>query len=673
MGGNFLLSLSSSVEIEGEEDVSVRNTLAALKRDMENTLEGPEHEGGKIRILALTASMGAEDWEINASGNLLTIKAGGYLGQVHALYFISEYFLGVSPLWYWNDQTFTKRPSVNIPAGSWRSPCYAVRYRGWFINDEQPIEFWSDDPGNAEHYAMAFEAILRLGGNMVLISNKYQKLASDMGLWLTHHHADPLGITPFTELFPDAVPSYTMNAPLFEEMWEKAVIRQKDYKVIWGLGFRGQGDKPFWMDDPASYTEKERGALIRRVIERQMEIVSRHVSSPVFCTNLYGEMAELYRNGNLKIPAGVIKVWGDNGYGRMVSRRQGNHNPRVDTLPHAGDQGPHGIYFHCSFHDLQASNHITMSPNSSEFLARELANCLKANADNYWIINSGPVKPHVWALDLVAKAWQKGSVDVGPWRESYVKAYYSRTGDSTVKALAGLFGNYAGCTAVFGPREDERAGEQIWHHPIRELLCEWMRGKDKDCVESLIWLTGKVPLGIQARQLEKIALESLPKWEAFCSQCAALRPELEPEPRLLFDTSLYLHARLQEFGARGALAFCQSHRAWVVGNFAAAFQLAERSFECFSESYRTLHETERGKWNGYYRGDCLTDIRLTANCLGALVSYIRVTGEGPGFHSWEEEYLQPAVDRKIMRLGLLRKMRALNDNELKERLPELPF
>jgi hypothetical protein len=670
MEGLFVLSLSSALEIEGGAGSPVSYAVDALRRDMGKTLEEQGPAGGTIRIAPLDPGLAPETWVIEAGASEMTVRASDNLGRVYALLFISGNFLGVTPYWYWNDQVFTKRPCVSVPWGTWRSPVYAVRFRGWFINDEQPIEFWKEDPENAEHYTIAFETLLRQGGNMILISYKYRKLASDMGLWITHSHADPLGSDKFAKVFPGQVPSFTVNGSLFEKLWEDGVIEQKGYKVVWNLGFRGQGDKPFWMDDPTSYSEKDRGELIAAAIKKQIEIVKRHVPEPVFCTNLYGEMAELYRNGNLQIPLGVIKVWGDNGYGRMVSRRQDNINLRTDAIPHTGDSGPHGIYYHCSFHDLQASNHITMSPNSTEFLASELVKSLEAGAGDYWIINSGPVKPHLFTLDLVAKIWQAGRVDTATWRESYAREYY---GEAEAKALADLFGRYSKCTAVYGPNEDDHAGEQIWRHPVREILSQWMRGDSENCLESLIWLTGKVPFATQVEMLEKICLQSLPEWEVFCGDCGALRPKLGEEARVLFDDSLFLHGRLQLLGAAGALAFCRSFKAWVAGNFAPAFAFAYKALSYFKEGYDIMMKAAHGKWDGYYRGDCLTDTRLTVFCLDALASYLRVTGEGPGLHTWEEEYLRPPLERKIMRLGLIRKTRALDNDELAKALPEVPF
>lgn len=59
---------------------------------------------------------------------------------------------------------------------------------------------------------------------------------------------------------------------------------------------------------------------------------------------------ELYQQGLIELPDNVIMIWADNGYGKMVSRRQGNHNPRVPALPGEGlGDRRHGVYYHVSF------------------------------------------------------------------------------------------------------------------------------------------------------------------------------------------------------------------------------------------------------------------------------------------------------------------------------------
>ena len=65
------------------------------------------------------------------------------------------------------------------------------------------------------------------------------------------------------------------------------------------------------------------------LIEEQYRLVKEADPEAVCCTNLYGETMELYRAGCLKLPEDVIKIWADNGYGKMVSRRQGNQPESV--------------------------------------------------------------------------------------------------------------------------------------------------------------------------------------------------------------------------------------------------------------------------------------------------------------------------------------------------------
>jgi hypothetical protein len=668
----FILTLETVLVFEEWYGKAVLNGLSILKRDMVQILEAPEAaEVNRIVIAPPDRTIPEEGWTIEVTQDKITVHAGGSLGCVYSLLYISEHFLGVTPFWYWNDQCFNKAPSVPIPVGLYHSPHYVVRFRGWFINDEVLIENWAAEPANTEHWLMVFEALLRCGGNMVIPgtdtnSRKYRNMAADMGLLITHHHAEPLGAEMFVRAFPNEVPSYRVNKALFEKLWEQAVKEQKDRRVIWGLGFRGQGDRPFWADDPDCDTAEQRGKLMSDAIERQYHILNFHIKDPVCCINLYGEIAELYRAGTLSLPPGIIKVWADNGYGRMVSRRQGAHNPRIYALPSAEDSGPHGIYYHCSFHDLQASNHLTMSPNRAEFLAAELEKSLAAGAGEYWIINCGSVKPHVHTLALVSGLWQAGHVDVNAWRLRYAKTYF---GEQKAELVAGLFAEYAAGTAKYGPNEDDRAGEQIWHHPVRELLCRWLSGDTESCVKNLVWLAGNVPFYEQARRLEEIAGGCLSQWESFCAKCAAL-PLLPDKGDLgLFNDSLYLQARLQRSGAAGTLAFCGSLGAYRSGNLVKAFLLANKSQNCYREGVEALSTAEHGKWTGYYDGDCLSDIRLTLFCVDALVSYLRVLGDGTDFHIWERDFLTPASEKQVMLLSS--KKRPLDNQKLAEYLEQI--
>lgn len=72
-------------------------------------------------------------------------------------------------------------------------------------------------------------------------------------------------------------------------------------------------------------------------------MVKKENPQALCCTNLYGETMELYKKGYLQLPEDVIHIWADNGFGKMVSRRQGNHNPRISALPEK-NSGKNTVY-----------------------------------------------------------------------------------------------------------------------------------------------------------------------------------------------------------------------------------------------------------------------------------------------------------------------------------------
>lgn len=259
-----------------------------------------------------------------------------------------------------------------------------MRYRDWFVNDEVFLIGRKEDyPPSKEVWLPVFETLLRSGGNMIIPGTDLHrngihfKLASEVGLWITHHHTEPLGAELFKRAYPDKQASYTRYSELYESLWEEAIIKQKDKKVIWVLSFRGQGDEPFWKQDPTYDTPEKRGRLISYVIQKQLDMIIKYINNPVCCVALYGEISELYRNKHIVLPSDVIKVWAENGYGKMVWRRNGNEDLRIPTMPEGKDHGAQGIYYHVTFHDLQASNHLTMFPTHLSLMKSEIEKVLQ--------------------------------------------------------------------------------------------------------------------------------------------------------------------------------------------------------------------------------------------------------------------------------------------------------
>jgi hypothetical protein len=197
-----------------------------------------------------------------------------------------------------------------------------------------------------------------------------------------------------------------------------------------------------------------------------------------------------------------------------------------------------------------------------------------------------------------------------------------------------------------------------------------MSGDTESRVESLVWLAGNARFYEQAKTLEDIARRSLPQWDALCDKCAALRSLPDAGYRRLLDDSVFLQARLQRSGAAGTAAFCGSLSAYRSGGMIEAFLLANKSRNCYMEGVDALLAAEHGKWAGYYEGDCLTDVRLTVFCMDALVSYLRVLGDGTDFHKWERNFLTPASEAKVMLQTS--KKRPLDNRNLAKCLERIP-
>ena len=460
-----------------EETKPIQYAVSALYRDMKAVFTETDAPGDAVHLVK-DSDLAPECFCLQVQNNELLLTAADTLGFVYGLFEISRRFLGVQPFWFWNDQKFIKTDSVTVPQNfTYESKPARVRYRGWFVNDETLISHWKVERRSDLSFAMVFETLLRLGGNLVIPGtgengHRYHDLAADMGLIITHHHAEPLGAKMFAQAYPELEPKFSLYPEKFRALWQDAIDRQKTTPTVWNIGFRGQGDKPFWEDDPQYDTPEKRGALISRLIREQYALVKQNDPHAICCTNLYGETMELYQQGCLDLPEDVIKIWADNGFGKMVSRRQGNANPRVTALPPLGDTGAHGLYYHASFYDLQAASHITMLPNSAEFVCEELTNALAHGVDDYWLINCSNVKPHAYLLDYIAQLWQTGSCDPEGHRLAYAQNYYGKpNGLAVAKCLAG----YADHAVLYGEHPDDHAGDQFYNHVPRMPMTQFIR------------------------------------------------------------------------------------------------------------------------------------------------------------------------------------------------------
>ena len=646
------LVLNKNLEIFSETRAeAVERALKNLKRDIEKTCAETDRPG--IRLILAPGDVLEECFLLTScqEENALKLYAGSDLGFIYGIYEISRSVLGITDFWFWNDQQIEKKEGYPLPE-NYRaaSAPFLVRFRGWFVNDEVLISRWSVDYSEAKPWEMVFEALLRCGGNMVIPgtdknSRKYRKLASDMGLFITHHHAEPLGAKMFSRVYPGLTPSYDRYKEEFQLLWRDGIEEQKDLRVIWNLGFRGQGDRPFWDDDPAYDTKEKRGRLISSLLTAQYGLVKRSLPDAVCCTNLYGEIMELYQEGYLEVPDDVIKIWADNGYGKMVTRRQWNHNPRIPSLPEKEDPGSNGIYYHVSFYDLQAANHITLLPNEPEFVKRELLHTLEQGCGDYWIINCSNVKPHVYYLDFIAGLWKTGDADIEEHRKNYAGKYY---GEENAERIAACLEQYHKYAVLYGPHEDDHAGEQFATHVGRMLLSRYMK-HTKEASEDLLWLADAESLKEQVLLYRETCGAGRKNYKEYLDLCVRTGTKIKgDDARRLFQDSILLQAQIYFHCFNGAYLVCESLLEAMEGDYQKSFFHAGLAREEYLKGNEAMREREHGKWGGFYDNECLADVKQSAWVLAGYMSYIRNLGEGPDFHDWQRELTYSQEDRGVM-------------------------
>lgn len=597
------------------------------------------------------------------------MAARGDLGFVYGLLYISEKYLGIQPFWFWADQTITKRDSLNIFCENYVSLPSKVRFRGWFVNDEVCLIGWKDSyPPSREVWLPVFEVLLRCGGNMVIPGTDLPKsgvhatLAAEMGLWLSHHHAEPLGAEMFLRAYTGRSASYQEAPELFEKLWHEAIEKQKNDRILWVLSFRGQGDKPFWENDPSFDTPEKRGRMISYVIRRQYDMIREEVKDPVTCVALYGEIAELYKEGHVELPSDVIKIWADNGYGKMVSRRHGNHNLRVPALPAPEDSGKHGIYYHVTFHDLQASNHLTMFPGSADFLKQEVEAAFAAGATEYVLVNCGNIRMHIYTLDILRELWHNGTIDTDEHLRRFSSCYY----EGHHVQVSELYRSYTKAAIPYGPNEDDLAGDEFYHHPARYIVGHWLQGRIGETDPRLIWAAGDVSLTEQVQWFEQRCKSGVARWSAWLEKCEELLAELQYEIRLRIIDQLWVQGILHQSGAEGFLWLCRSFTAARKGQYPQAFVHASQAMWSYQRGLQALRESEHGKWVQFYSADWLTNVMSTVENMNTLRRYLRIQGDSPDFFAWCKEYLMPETEKYIYLENTHRN--PLSDDELATRL-----
>ncbi|KAH7325672.1 hypothetical protein B0I35DRAFT_466743 [Stachybotrys elegans] len=323
----------------------------------------------------------------------LVIAGSDRRGTIYGLYDISEQ-IGVSPWYWWADVSIKTKSDIWVSAeGKVQGPP-SVKYRGFFINDENPaLGGWvSENFGgvyNGDFYRLVFELCLRLKGNYLwpamwgksfyVDDPNNGQIASDFGVIMGTSHHEPMARSEGEQKrFLRGNWDWRSNRGNVTTFFEEGISRGKEWDTMWTMGMRGSGDvasPTLTAPDLEDLIQVQQGLLSEAYNTTDMAKIPQ-------TWVLYKEVSEYYVQG-LHVPDTVTLLWTDDNSGNIVRVPIANETDRV-----AGA----GVYYHFDYVGAPRSykwiNTIQLVKTWEQM---HLA--YNKNARQIWIANVGDLKP----------------------------------------------------------------------------------------------------------------------------------------------------------------------------------------------------------------------------------------------------------------------------------------
>ena len=583
------------------------------------------------------------------SGNLC-LAGADELGLIHAIYTVSEKILGVHPFYFYNDIMPERKDEIELSEDldlSHGSP--AFKYRGFFINNEDMLTGSFPDPMRENFIDLYYfekycELILRLHGNMIAPGTRpypdetVREVVLRRGMYVNDHHVTPLGLNVY--LWPEEEQefSYVSNPEYMEKVWKQCVDAQKHRKMFWTISFRGRGDQSFWsIDKNAPVTDADRAAVISRALHKQVELIREVQPEADIMFNMYDEQAELCKQGLLKIPDGVTRVWPNDGAGMMSD----------GGACAEGD----GIYFH-----ITACRNRYCEAVSPEQIYYEFNRFKDAGANGCLVVNVGNIRPFPISLGAAMECAYDGSAyrSLPPkeGQKAYIENYCNAIYGDAAKEAAEIQNDYFGISNLRKPRPDMPpygyAGECLgmyasdWQADYNQVLTDFRQS---------IYMHEIARKYIEAIKGERVLGEIFDKtvddFNAIVHEPTAILPALSRRAHLLEKKipsralPLYRSNLLLQIDVTQALNEAMeneglSMKAYRRGDTAAAISYMRRAAEGMSGMLEILHGAENPKWPVFYKYESLSCYWHTRDLLRCVLSLLEGKGETPvrPFHNF---------------------------------------
>ncbi|MGP4112807.1 glycosyl hydrolase 115 family protein [Streptomyces sp. 4N509B] len=524
-------------------------------------------------------------------------------GTIFGVYEASRQ-MGVSPWYWWDDVPAPRHPALYALPGRYTQGTPAVRYRGIFINDENPaLGTWAPaffGPGHApgfengfnkEFFAKVFEAMLRLKANYLWPAVWGRAFAEDdpenhatatlYGIVMGTSHEAPMmrGIEEWNR-HPDAYGgtgewSFVRNADAIRAYWRDGARRMADegFEGVVTLGMRGNGD--------TSLPDGDGIELMQEIISTQREILTEEFGGDITDVpqvfTLYKEVQRYWDRG-LRPPEDVTVILCDDNWGNLR---------KLPDLSMEERPGGYGMYYHFDYVG-GGRNYKWVDTVNLASTWEQLHLAYSYGVDRLWVVNCGDMKaeempvqffldyawdPHRWTIDRL-----------GEWERQYAEQSF---GPQHADAIAEVLHTYG---VLQARRKPELLNRRITLDPAKDPATD---------SSAVLYDDQASPYSlVNYREIETVTGE----WELLDAEAERIRHEL-PEAyhdayyqlvQYQVEATANLYAlRLAEFTN---LHYADQGRA-AANDLADATDARFADDQAMSDYYN--HTLADGKWQGF--------------------------------------------------------------------------
>lgn len=563
---------------------------------------------GKLDTSSLMRD-GAPKWEtwittvvsspISGVDRALVIAGSDQRGTIFGTYDLSRQ-IGVSPWYFFDDVTPAHRPALYVLPGVHTLGEPAVKYRGIFINDENPNlgnwvpQYFGPSPGypggfNSAFYKRVFEVMLRLRANYLwpaewsrafdLDDPTAHDTAKAYGIVMGTSHDAPMdrGIQEW-----DRKPtgngqwSFVTNAPAVEAYWKFGIQRmvKNGYEDVVTIGMRGTGDTG--LVDPPTTT------LLFDIIQGERNIIGdvtgKDVSETPQVWTLYKEVLGFYdQNPTFRPPSDVTVNWCDDNWGNLIELPTPSDKPRG---------GGYGIYYHFDYvgggRNYKWAD-ASLLPNTWEQLHLAYA----YGVDRLWVANAGDLKtnevPTEFFLDYAWSPVSWSTDQLSTWEQRFAAEQF---GSANATEIADVLHTYA--------RLQSRRKPELLN---RVITLQPPNAQGYGVSNAVVYNDGSTFSLTNYREMEQVVAE----WDALAAQSATIGGKLPAASQDAYyelvgydvkATDNLYQLRLAEF--KNLLYAAQGR--------AATLDMANAANAAFTwdanEKINYNHSLHSGKWNG---------------------------------------------------------------------------